>query len=413
MDGVEWGWNRYDESRMVGNPIAHRMTATLAESLRFVIVGNPTNRRIALFQQALSQARCAAADVVPYIDLITRRRRLSDHLSTGTLLRIESPGEDFEVERALLIAGADVAEQEGAPVLSSSACRNLKFDHGRILFPRQWYLGFRESLRSWARELETLDGIRLMTVPADIEVMFDKRLTHQRCVAADIPVPRSLGPVSGYEDLLTRMEEKQIERVFVKLANSSSASGVVALNRPSKNNTAAITSAEIVRTKGQVKLYNSLKLRCYTETSDIADLIDTLCLETVHVEQWLPKHTLDEHGNIDLRVVVIGGKTEQFVVRQSQTPLTNLHLGNRRGDAELLLNRLGDSRCQDVKRTCEETMALFPDSLYAGVDVLLGPELNQPTVLEVNAFGDLLPGVVASGRDTYFSEIIQARRASE
>jgi hypothetical protein len=45
-------------------------------------------------------------------------------------------------------------------------------------------------------------------------------------------------------------------------------------------------------------------------------------------------------------------------------------------------------------------MSIFPKSLYAGIDLLLMPGLRKPAILEINAFGDLLPNVLHNGLDT-------------
>ncbi|MCG8584155.1 MAG: hypothetical protein MI757_05530, partial [Pirellulales bacterium] len=81
-----------------------------------------------------------------------------------------------------------------------------------------------------------------------------------------------------------------------------------------------------------------------------------------------------------------------------------LHLGNERGDLDEVRRMLGDEWLR-VCNTCERTMRLFPRSLYAGVDVAVLPNLREHVVLEVNAFGDLLPGVTCDGKDTYGAEI--------
>jgi hypothetical protein len=50
-------------------------------------------------------------------------------------------------------------------------------------------------------------------------------------------------------------------------------------------------------------------------------------------------------------------------------------------------------------------MQCFPGSLYAGIDLLVTADFRRHAVLEVNAFGDLLPGVLCGGEDTYALEI--------
>ena len=154
-----------------------------------------------------------------------------------------------------------------------------------------------------------------------------------------------------------------------------------------------------------MRLYNSRKIRCYSDERNIAALVNVLCRECVHVEQWLPKAALDEHGNFDLRFVVIAGRAEHVVMRHSKSPITNLHLLNRRGDVNRLRERMGALHWAALQTTCERAMSIFPQSLYAGIDLLLMPGLRRHAVLEMNAFGDLLPNVLNHGLDTYAAEL--------
>jgi hypothetical protein len=58
-----------------------------------------------------------------------------------------------------------------------------------------------------------------------------------------------------------------------------------------------------------------------------------------------------------------------------------------------------------MRETCRRAAAHFPRSLHAGLDVLISPDFRRHAVLEVNAFGDLLPGITCDGRDTYADEL--------
>jgi len=53
----------------------------------------------------------------------------------------------------------------------------------------------------------------------------------------------------------------------------------------------------------------------------------------------------------------------------------------------------------------ERAAAVFPASTYIAVDLLVGAGFERFAVSEVNAFGDLLPGVLHEGRDTYTAEL--------
>jgi hypothetical protein len=375
----------------------------------FVLVGHPENRRTALFGQALARLGLPAATVLAYDDLLAGRADLAAALRPGSVLRLDSPGENFGVEKALLAAGAAEAEAEGAPFLPPDRLAGLSLDRGLLLHPRQWYLGFRATLRAWGRQVAPVPGVRLLSAPADVEVMFDKRLCHAACARGGVRIPDALGPAASFDELVARLEAADWRQAFVKLAHGSSASGVVALRRHG-GRLEAITSAELVRA-GEVRLYNSLRRCRYTRLEDVRDLLEALCREGVHVERWLPKASLAAGTVMDVRVVVIAGQARHFVVRQGPGPMTNLHLGNRRGDAAALLARLGPAGWEAVCRTCERAAGLFRGSLCVGVDVALSPDFAAHAVLEVNAFGDLLPGVLWQGLDTYAAQVAAVLRS--
>ncbi|MFK7768155.1 MAG: STM4014 family protein [Mariniblastus sp.] len=370
----------------------------------FILIANPENRRVRYFQEALFRLHLPPAIVVSYEELLSGQISLASVLQPDSLVRIESPGENFSVEKLLLHQGA--AYLGDGLSISHQSIDALENDLGLIRHPRQWFLGYLKTLSQWEAELTAFPDVRVMNWPSEIATMFDKIECQQKLADAEIPVPMALGVVRNYQELLARMAEENISRVFVKIANGSSASGVVAFEvRDSIQR--AITSVELVRSGDEVRLYNSLRVRTYIDQQDIGDLIDTLCREAVHVESWFEKASFGESATkeiFDLRVVVIGGRAQHVVVRQSKSPMTNLHLGNRRGDLDQVKTRLG-SHWSDVMTTCEKVMTLFPGSHYAGIDVAIGADFCSHTVLEVNAFGDLLPNVEFEGVNTYESEI--------
>lgn len=203
---------------------------------------------------------------------------------------------------------------------------------------RQWYLGFASTCSDWLDSLRERRDLSPTTSLHDLRVLFDKRLCHGACDTVGVPVPRSLGMINGWDELIACSQQSDTPRLFVKLANGSSASGVVAL-RIGRSSLEAITSVEMVRIAGELRLYNSLKSRRYTSRDDLRDLINALAAHRVHVEEWLPKATLQRRV-LDLRVVVVAGRPKQMVVRTSRSPLTNLHLGNRRGNLAEVLARI-------------------------------------------------------------------------
>jgi hypothetical protein len=368
-----------------------------------VVVGNLGCRRVALFQAALARRGLTPATLVPYAEVIAGRVTLEQVVRPGTVVRLESPGRDFEVEKALLAAGAAEADADGPTRISHRAALRLPFDKGRIWYPRQWYLGFRATLRRLDAQLARCPPHRLTSRPADVELLFDKCRCQELFARHGIPVPAGLGPVRSFAELRERMQETGHRRVFVKLAHGSSASGVVAYAADGARQQ-AITTVEMVRQGGELRLYNSRKIRRYDRAGDIADLIDALAREGVQVEEWIPKAGFDGHV-FDFRVVVIAGRARHVVVRMSRSPMTNLHLLNRRGDLAAVLALMGPEAWTAACQTCERTAARFPDSLHLGVDLLVAPGYRRHAVLEGNAFGDLLPEVYCEGMDTYEAEI--------
>src|SRR6516162_7154437 len=97
----------------------------------FVVVGNPGCPRIAHFQEALAACGLPPAALVPYADLTAGRATLERAATAGAVVRLESPGRDFEVEQLLLAEGADEPDVDGPARVGRGAALRLSFDKGR------------------------------------------------------------------------------------------------------------------------------------------------------------------------------------------------------------------------------------------------------------------------------------------
>lgn len=358
--------------------------------MRVVIIGNAENRRTTAFCEA-AVSKGLTVTVIPYTDILTGRR-LPD-IPAGSIVKIDSPGEN-EFVRALLI-------ERG--LANGTIPEDLHvYNHGIIRYMRPWYTGFQHLLKE-IDGLLTGPGIIRMNTSEDISLMFDKAACQHYLQQHHIPVPRILPPVSDYATLVNVMEQVKVSRVFIKPAHASSASGVVAF-RSNGHHLQAISSADLRRTPGGIRLYNSLKVRTYSHETDIADLINTVMTDGVQIEEWLPKATLEDRY-FDVRVLVIGGRPRHTVLRTSKQVITNLHLGNKRGNMSTFLDTFGAQRLTAVKQLAEQTAACFPDTFYMGIDILLTARDLCPHVLEVNAFGDLLPNLLDEGETCYEAEL--------
>jgi hypothetical protein len=376
----------------------------MSKTLNFIHIANPETRRVELFQQALKAQGLPPAKLIPYVDLLAHNCDLAEFDSPDTIFRFDAPERSFEVDRGLIAAGAELEPEGGHQRISAIAAAQLPADLGRIWYQRQWYLGWRHCLQRWTANLQG----RILNHPDDIIVMFDKVRCQQILAAAGIPVPPILfddrnSTITSYDRLCTLMDDLQIDRVFVKLAHGSSASGVVAFDRRNGYER-AITTVERVIEGGELRFYNSRLIRQYRAADAIADIINFLAAELVQIETWLPKARL-EGREFDVRVVVIGGKARQSVIRVGNSPMTNLHLGNDRREIADLPIGLSPIVWANMLATCELAAACFSNTFYCGIDLLIAPNLQDHYIIEMNAFGDLLQGITWEGEDTYTTQV--------
>ncbi|MEU6314319.1 STM4014 family protein [Streptomyces sp. NPDC047014] len=353
------------------------------------VVGNPAGRRVTLFQEAVRARGLPPARVVAWREVLDG----GAVFHAGETVRIDSPGEDPEVER-LLRGVSDPTRVEGT---------------GR------WYRRFTEAVDAVAGAVAEAGG-RLLTGPADLRVLFDKRRCHQVLERAGLPVPPSptsgpaAPPVRGWADVRELLARPGLRRMFVKLAHGSSASGVLALESGPGGRVRATTSVERLPSGA---LHNSLHVRRYEDERVIGAVVDALAPDGLHVERWLPKAS-QRGRSADLRVVTVAGRATHAVVRTAPGPMTNLHLGGARGDldaAVAAVGAAGGSWEHDALAVCERAAAAFPATLCVGVDLLPATGWRRFAVGEVNAFGDLLPGLTglpgttAAGLDTYAAQL--------
>ncbi|MER7952452.1 STM4014 family protein [Streptomyces sp. NPDC096079] len=355
---------------------------------RLVVVGDPAGRRVAFFQDALRNAGLPGARAVSWPDVLGGRATFA----AGETVRLDSPGEDPDADR--LLRGVD--------------------DPARVEGTGRWYERFTAAVAGLGRSVAAAGAV-LVDDPAELAALFDKRLAHGLLRAAGVPVPESptsgpgAPPVRGWADVRALTAGAGLRRVFVKLAHGSSASGVLAVETNGTGRFQATTSVERGADGG---LFNSLRVRRYTSEREVASIVDALAPDGLHVERWLPKATQGGRA-ADLRVVVIDGHATHAVLRTSRSPMTNLHLGGARGDLDAARAAIAAAggRWEDALGVCERAAAAFPGTRCVGVDLLPASGWRRFAVGEVNAFGDLLPGLTglpgsgAEGLDTYGAQV--------
>lgn len=355
-----------------------------------VVIGTPADRRITLLQAVLTRRGCPPATVISYQQVLAGNVAWQKVVPPGAVIRIESPGKSTTTQSLLIQAGGGSAE----PLLE-----------GEWRDTTAWYRGFCLALDRISAGVAELEGVRWMNPPADIALMFDKVACHAHLQGHGIPVAPALSHMTSFYDLIPAMRQRNINQVFIKSRYGSSAAGMMAL-RVRNESLLAVTTLESAHYEGKVRFFNTRKLHRYTDPMSIQKLVDILCAEGVHIERWIPKAGW-QGKTFDLRMVVIGGRVRHQVMRLSNSPMTNLHLLNERSDTAALAAHIGITTWERVVQTCEQVMATFPNTLYAGIDVALTAHTYKPVVLEVNAFGDLLPDVLDAGEDTYLAELAQ------
>lgn len=354
--------------------------------MALILIGNPENRRAVFFCEAAAGAANTSVTVIPYSHLLHGRPLPA--MPKGSIIKIDSPGENAVVRELLIQKSTGIPE--------------AGYERGMIRNLKNWYAGYCLLLDEITQMLPPAD-FRYMNAAEDIKLMFNKQECQRVLQSQQVPVPRSLLPVHDYESLVTAMQQQQMMRVFIKPSHASSASGVIAF-RKNGNRVQAITSAEADYTHGHLQLFNSLKVRTYTNEGEIAAMVNLVMAEGAQTEEWIPKATLHDRY-FDIRVLVIAGKARHTVLRTSKQVITNLHLGNKRGDMDAFISSMGAQKLAAIHQLAEQAAACFPHSLYMGIDILLAANLKSMYVLEVNAFGDLLPGLLHNNENCYEAEI--------
>jgi hypothetical protein len=369
---------------------------------RFLLLGNPENRRITGFAAALRERGEPEPIVLSHRELLSEPARLLEIPDEPLLVRMDATGEDEQVERLLLERGHADALESGCSTISPDELRargGVRF--GEILAPRQHQLGFRRYLDQLAAGFAERPSWRILQSPRSVAELFDKRLTSRRYAGLGIPVPEFLDDMATPEQLRAQMHARRWPAVFVKLACGSSAS-CVALYQRSGERERVLTTVHS-RPDGR---FNSLRLQQLHDRAAIDDLLAFLLDEGSQVERAIAKARLGSRV-FDLRVLVIAGEPVFVVPRASPHPITNLHLGGIRADLDDVRARVPASAWTRAMQSAREVFAAH-ECLHVGVDVLFEADMFGHRVIEANAFGDLLPGLERDGLSVYAWEIVAA-----
>lgn len=371
----------------------------------YLLIGNPDNRRVQMFADELRAHDHPEPVVLSHTELLDSDLSALDALPDQPyVVRLESVGEDFGIEKRLLHLGYDAALDAGCHVVEPEQIDALTYDRGRILCPRQQHLGFHRYLERLDEVLARHPQWRALSTPAAIRTIFEKRETSRLYQAEGVPVPAFVD-ADSVDELRAYMDEHRVPSLFVKISCSSSASGLAIFNRQGGRERVT-TTIEVTPDAW----YNTLRIRHYKSPDQIEQVLGFILSEGAQIEHDIPKARL--HGAFfDVRIVVIDGEPVFRVVRQNRHPITNLHLGGWRGDLEVFEREVPPELCEAANESCR-TVARLHDVFALGIDVMFERNWKSHRVLESNAFGDLLPGVERDGLSVYGWQIRAAWAAS-
>jgi hypothetical protein len=375
----------------------------VSSPLPHLIIGNPQNRRVAMFVEALERLGHPPPLVFSHLDLLAAPQRLLEIVDSPHLVRIDSAGEDGNVERGLLRLGHQAALAEGVSTIAPEALAELQLERGQVIAPRQRHLGFCVYLERLAEVFAQRPSWRVLSPLASIAMLFDKRRCSRLYRQHGIATPHVLDDVTDVDDLRAKMQAAGIERVFVKLASASSASCLAYFSRTRGKERVMTTMRRTAH-----GLFNSLKLQSLSRPHAIDEALGFLLSEGSQVERAEPKARLDR-AFFDCRVLTVQNEPSFLVVRQSHHIITNLHLGGFRGDAAKLRATLGEKPYEAAMQSCRRVAELH-GCFQLGIDVMFAPDMSQHRIIEANAFGDLLPGLERDGLDVY---AYQAQKAAD
>lgn len=348
----------------------------------WVVLGVATSKRT---QGLLAAARATGTPVrlVEWREWLADARALEDLLQQHPCrFKIEPPGDDARVHMTLVHSGC---EQLGRP-----PCAPL--ERGELAHADAWFQGFSVALQRLGHLLEAMPHVQVVNAPAEVLAMTDKLACQQQLQSRAVPTAPLLGLVRDYDHLVSLLDQGGLDRVFLKARYGSSASGVIAFRRNRRGQQQATTTAQLHEGG---RLFNVKRMSCYTRHDEVRRVVDLVSAQGAYAEAWLPK---PRHGagHFDLRAVTFGGRVAHRIARLGQRPMTNLHLDSERVDPDHVLAPEDQAA---LAATAELAATVFPRSNVVGFDLVV--RQGKAHVLEANAFGDLLPGWLWQGKDTY------------
>jgi hypothetical protein len=359
---------------------------------RHVVIANSEGKRWRAYERDWRRVWADTPDppeliLVPWAEVVARLGNLAGlrAFDEPAVVRLESPGRDDRVTRLLVAAGDGSAPADDA------------LPKGLIWRPAALYRGFVRVLAGLKESFAARPHLVPTADPLELAAMFDKTATARRLAVAGVPVPETLPARGPAADLIGRVGDAEWPRAYVKLNTGASATGVVALWPD--HGVFGVTTM----TRRDGGFYNTRSLE-RVAGQPLEAMLDFLLAEGAIVQRGIPMAQIDGQ-NFDLRVVVLDARPAFTVFRLSPHPMTNLHLGGRRGDWKACRAAVPTRAWLDALDDAVAAADCF-HARMAGVDLVFDRGGHRHFVLEVNAFGDFFPGYTdGAGRTVHQAQI--------
>jgi glutathione synthase/RimK-type ligase-like ATP-grasp enzyme len=361
----------------------------------YVVIADPASLRWQHYQRDLDRYLAQFRPrpdlhLLPWSDVIERDGEIAELLPEGpSLLRVESPARDFSLVRLLMRAGEIDCGRDPSDWIR---------DQGWIASPHMLYRGLCRILANINNSLNEHGRCVQTSNLSDTQTLLDKNAVSKILQAHCIPTPDTF-QATTVEGMLSEIWARGWEETYVKLAYGSCASGIAFFDAKHGGTSSAITT---VRRIGQ-QFYNTYDVH-RVQSEELESILRFLIDEIATVQSAIPKTRL-EGDELDLRVVVIDGQVAASLFRASPLPFTNLHLGGYRAEPQRCRRGISDRNWADAMDACRQAAQLF-DVAALGIDLAFDRHTMQPSILEINAFGDFFPSWVdGQGRTIHQLEI--------
>lgn len=355
---------------------------------RIVIIGNPEKRRLRLLVEAVRNSGLPMPVILSWTDIVAGRMDFKASIPEGAIVRLESPA-DNHMATLLLLEKAGI--RESWSTLDASEIR-----YG-VTLHQSWL----SILSEVEQSISAIPNTIVYNSPAGIRLLIDRWACHQYLQDRDIPQPKLIGNVDGFDHLLSMMDEKACEQVVLQAIYGFSAAGPMTFRSIAGKHqgNAAINLSQI---GGKLRIHKSLNVNAYDNTQDLRQIVDMLAKEGLMAREYIPNRK-DKRQDTALRIFVLNERAAHVTSR-------NVEGFFSQGNLMAIRDALSEKTWARLLQGAESAANAIPGCFSLGVDMLLNGESEDFYIKGLNAFGDLPLGILKDGKSTqeaWLSEVMR------